>query len=89
MPLARAHVELVSCTNQYQIIPCGPHARADVGLLQNLRVRNDFNIKTLKNSWCCWIGIRATDKFDMRARSGPRGLLDTNVESRGGFLMNP
>ena len=30
---SRARVELVRCSNPYQIIPCGPHARADVGIL--------------------------------------------------------
>ena len=30
---SRAHVELVRCTNPYQIKPCGTHARADVEIL--------------------------------------------------------
>ena len=45
---ARAHVELVSCTNQYQIIPCGPHARADVGLLQKVVCSQRFQHKDIE-----------------------------------------
>ena len=29
---SRARVELVRCMNPYQITPCGPHAREDVGI---------------------------------------------------------
>ena len=42
---SRAHIELVRCTNPHHILPCGPHARADVEILPFCCVRNHFIIQ--------------------------------------------
>ena len=48
-PLARAHVELTHCTNPYQIKPCGPHARADVGIRPIILLWQCVQHKSIKN----------------------------------------
>ena len=44
---SRAHVGLIRCTNPYQIKPCGPHARACVGILPKTSFSLRFQPKSM------------------------------------------